>query len=143
MNAKVPYYIANYIYYCKENKLTILGAFDPIGDFGEALLPTYKGDVQKCLRWIKRNSNKFANAWVNGFYAIEPNKYIIKINSVNNSTSVLKYNLKDKEWYFGSDVSVENPNILGEHTKEGLIRAGFDWVFFCDGVTIEEVYGDL
>ena len=143
MNEKIPYYIARYIDYCKANKLTILGAFDPIGDFGESLLHTYKGDVQKCLKWIKRNSNKFAGAWVNGYYPIEPSKYIVKVNNVSNSTKVLKYKQECKEWYFGSYCTVENPDIWVKHTKEVLIRAGFDWVFLCDGVTIEEIYEDL
>lgn len=108
MKENIPYYISRYIDYCKEHKLTILGAFDPIGDFGEDLLTTYKGDVQKCLRWVKNNSNVFASAWVNGYWEIEPSKYIVRVKC----------------------------------TKEELIEAGFDWVFFGDGVTVEEVYDE-
>lgn len=143
MSVKVPYYIANYIAYCKENKLTILGAFDPVGDFGEALLPKFKGDTQKCLRWIKKNSNKFASAWVNGYYPIAPIKYIVKVNNVSSSTKALKYKLDSKEWFFGTDCLAENSFRRVGHTKQELIEAGFDWVFFCDGVTVEEVYEDL
>lgn len=143
MSVKVPYYIANYITYCKKKKLTIIGAFDPIGDFGEALLPTYKGDIQKCLKWIKKNSNKFASAWVNGYYPIEPNEYIVRVNNVDNSTSVLKYQIDTKQWFLGNGCLVNNSARRVKHTKQELIEAGFDWVFFCDGVTIEEVYEDL
>lgn len=143
MSVKVPYYIANYIAYCKENKLTILGAFDPVGDFGEALFPKFKGDTQKCLRWIKKNSNKFASAWVNGYYPIEPIKYIVRVNNVKPSASVLKYQIEEKHWVLGNYCLVDNSARRVKHTKQELIEAGFDWVFFCDGVTVEEVYEDL
>jgi hypothetical protein len=142
MKEKIPYYIARYIDYCKEYKLTILGAFDPIGDFGEDLLTTYKGDVQKCLRWVKNNSNRFASAWVNGYYEIAPFKYIVKVNNVGNSTKVLKYKSDTKEWFFGADCLTENSFIRMEHARQELADAGFDWVFFCDGVSIEEVYDE-
>lgn len=143
MSVKVPYYIANYIAYCKENKLTILGAFYPIGDFGECLLPKFKGDAQKCSKWIKMNSNKFASAWVNGYLEIEPSKYIVKVNNIRDSNKVLKYGYGTKDWYFGTKCLVETNVRRVKHTKEELIEAGFDWVFYCDGVTIEEVYEDL
>lgn len=140
MKDKIPYYIARYIDYCKEHKLTIIGAFNPIGDFGEDLLPTYRGDVQKCLKWIKCNSNKFASAWVNGYWEIESIKLIVKFNNVDDSTKVLKYKSDTKEWFFGADYLPENSFRRMEHTRQELVDAGFDWVFFCDGVTIEEVY---
>lgn len=140
MKEKIPYYIARYIDYCKEHKLTILGAFDPIGDFGEGLLPTYKGDSQKCLRWIKRNSNKFASAWVNGYYELEPSKYIVRMNNVSDSNKVLKYIYSTDEWYFGTNCVNETTGRRVKHTRKELIGSGFDWVFSCDGVTIEEVY---
>lgn len=143
MKEKIPYYIARYIDYCKEHKLTILGAFDPIGDFGECLLPKFKGDAQKCLRWIKKNSNKFASAWINGYCAIEPIRYTVKVNNVSSSTKALKYKSDSKEWFFGTDCLAENSFRRMEHTRQELVDAGFDWVFFCDGVTIEEVYEDL
>lgn len=143
MSVKIPYYIANYIAYCKENKLTILGAFDPIGDFGECLLPKFKGDTQKCLRWIKKNSNKFASAWVNGYYPIEPEKFIVRVNNVSESNRLLKYGHGTNEWYFGTGCVSETSVRRVKHTKQELTEAGFDWVFFCDGVTVEEVYEDL
>lgn len=143
MSVKIPYYIADYIAYCKDNKLTILGAFDPIGDFGESLLPKFKGDAQKCLSWIKKNSNKFASAWVKGYCAIEPIRYIVKVNNVSGSTSVLKYQIGTKQWFVGNSCLVDNSAKRVKHTKQELIEAGFNWVFFCDGVTVEEVYEDL
>lgn len=143
VKVKIPYYIARYIKCCKENKLSILGAFDHIGDFCESLLPKLKGYAQKCLRWIKKNSNKFASAWFNGYYAIEPIRYIVKVNNVSGSTSVLKYQIGTKQWFVGNSCLVDNSARRVKHTKQELIEAGFDWVFFCDGVTVEEVYEDL
>lgn len=142
VKVKIPYYVARYIEYCKEHKLTILGAFDPMGDFVKVLLPTYKGDVQKCLRWIKKNSNKFASAWVNGYFEIEPFKYTVRVNNISDSNKVLKYGYDTKEWYFGTNCLAENKIRRTKHTREELVESGFDWVFLCDGVTIEEVYDE-
>lgn len=135
MKEKIPYYIARYIDYCKEHKFTILGAFDPIGDFGEGLLPTYKGDVQKCLRWINRNSNKFASAWVNGYYELEP-KYRVKVKAITVPNKYLVYGKLSGEWWIGIDSFKE---VESSHTRKTLEDAGFGWVFDCDGVEITEV----
>ena len=45
--------------------------------------------------------------------------------------------------HFGTGCVSETSVRRVKHTKQELIEAGFDWVFFCDGVTVEEVYEDL
>ena len=74
----IPREIAEWIEYCKKNDFTLLGALDPIGDFGEPLANSFKGDVTECSKWAKRNSNDFAYAWVKG-YGVKEKYYYIAI----------------------------------------------------------------
>lgn len=71
---EIPSNISEWIVYCKENNFNLLGALSPVGDFGEPLADSFKGDVIKCAKWAMANSNIFADAWVNG-YKVKKEKY--------------------------------------------------------------------
>lgn len=71
---EIPTNISEWIVYCKENNFNLLGALSPVGDFGEPLANSFKGDVIKCAKWAMANSNIFAEAWVNG-YKVKKEKY--------------------------------------------------------------------
>lgn len=71
---EIPTNISEWIVYCKENNFNLLGALSPVGDFGEPLADSFKGDVNKCAKWAMANSNIFADAWVNG-YKVKKEKY--------------------------------------------------------------------
>lgn len=137
---EIPKYIGDWIEYCKEKGLTLLEALSPIGKFGEHLAETFDGDAAKCSKWARCNSNNFAYAWVNGYYELEPSKYIVRMNNISDSNKVLKHGYGTNEWYFGTNCVNETKVRRVKHTKKELIGSGFDWVFLCDGVTIEEVY---
>lgn len=71
---EIPTNISEWIVYCKENNFNLLGALSPVGHFGEPIANSFKGDVLKCAKWAKANSNIFADAWVNG-YKVKKEKY--------------------------------------------------------------------
>lgn len=71
---EIPTNISEWIVYCKENNFNLLGALSPVGDFGEPLANSFKGDAIKCAKWAMANSNIFADAWVNG-YKVKKEKY--------------------------------------------------------------------
>lgn len=71
---EIPTSISEWIVYCKENNFNLLGALSPVGNFGEPLANSFKGDVTKCAKWAMANSNIFADAWVNG-YKVKKEKY--------------------------------------------------------------------
>lgn len=132
----IPKNIANYIYYCKENKFTLFGALSPIGKFGESLAESFKGDVLKCSSWARHNSDEFAKAWVNGYRILEP-RYQVKVKAVTGSTKYLVYGEVSDTWYFDKGESI---NLRALHTKKELEDAGFGWVFHCNGIKTYEVY---
>lgn len=69
-NVKVPLHVGNWIEYSKDEGWEILRSIEemtgPMGD----------GSVN---RWVKNNSNKYANAWSNGFEVEESPKYSVII----------------------------------------------------------------
>lgn len=89
--AEVPYYIDEWIEYCKKNRFNLLGALNPVGDFGEPIADSFKGDVKRCVKWALANSNIFADAWVNGYSVTKEKHYYVAVpvgKGVYNKVSV-------------------------------------------------------
>jgi len=133
----VPKYVADWIEYCKDNKFFLLGALSPIGKFGESLANDFKGEMLDVMDWIRDNQDEFAKAWLNGYEAEKDTKYTVRIKGVRHSYAYLKYNGKYNYWYFSDATVGINFNVY--HTKEDLKKAGFGWVFSCDGVEVKEL----
>ncbi|MCR5051474.1 MAG: DUF1642 domain-containing protein [Streptococcus sp.] len=77
----VPQFVAEYIEYCKSNKLTLLGAFDPVSEHGIGLANTFTGVVQKSIDWAKRNQETFAKAWFYGYEVEKEKLYTVKFSN--------------------------------------------------------------
>lgn len=76
---EIPDYIDEWIEYCKKNNFNLLGALNPVGDFGEPIADSFKGNVQRCVKWALANSNVFADAWVNGYSVTKEKHYYVAI----------------------------------------------------------------
>ena len=92
----VPQFVADWIDYCKENHLTIIGAFNPISENGISLAETFKGDGCKCTKWALGNQDIFTRAWVNGYEVEKEKLYTVEIPNPNNSTKTSVYLAKYK-----------------------------------------------
>lgn len=73
----IPQFVAEWINYCKENHLTITGAFDPVSEHGIGIAETFKGNVYKCTRWALDNQNLFARAWLDGYDVEREKQYVV------------------------------------------------------------------
>lgn len=69
----VPKFAADWLEYCKSNKLTLLGAFHPVSEHGIRLADTFTDEVWKGIDWAKRNQEAFARAWLDD-YEVEKEK---------------------------------------------------------------------
>lgn len=127
----VPQFVADWIDYCKENHLTITGAFDPVSEHGIGLAETFKGSAYKCTRWALDNQNLFARAWLDGYEVEKEKRYRV---SLKNGQPLLKAIL-GKALYFSQDIAIESYKV----TRKELEEAGFGWVLDCPGVEVEEV----
>lgn len=117
---EVPYYIDEWIRYCKKNDFTLLGALNPIGDFGEPLANSFKGDVQRCVKWSLSNSNKFADAWVNG-YSVKKEKFYYVAVPVEHGRFRRLYVLANGEVALG-DHNYESLELLKKHSRQATYQ---------------------
>ena len=132
----VPQFVADWIDYCKENHLTITGAFDPVSEHGIGLAETFKGNAYKCTRWALDNQNLFARAWLDGYEVEKEPKYTVKIKG-KIEENLLVYGWGIKRYFFAR--TCNDSSKRGEHTRKELEEDGFGWVFDCPGIEIEEV----
>ncbi len=134
----VPQFVADWIEYCKEHNFTLFGCLDPANGFESLAGETFEGDVRKCIRWCRKESNNFARAWLEG-YEVEKEKYY-KIEVIGVSENNTLIHDKTEECWFFEDDNNEDP-IYVYHTRKELEEAGFGWVFDCPGMEVDEVKG--
>lgn len=121
----VPQFVADWIEKCKSEKKRL----------HEALIYTPFG----VNSWVSKpkNQNIFARAWLDGYRIEEEKRYLVKIIGTSPKSSFLKYDELEKTWYIGLKHNKED--IRAHHTRKELEEAGFEWVFDCEGIEIEEV----
>lgn len=129
----VKQFVADWIEVCKEHlPISLHTAMDP--NFMKQ-----NNQSSDLMLWIEKSSNQeiFAQAWIFGYTVEKENRYLVKMKGVVPSSVYLKHDAEDNYWYFGTDS--EKESIIIKHTKKELKGAGFDWVFDCPGIEIEEV----
>lgn len=90
-------------------------------------------------KWLESwdNQDLFARAWLDGYEVEKEKRYLVKIKGNDPNFDILKYNLGARNWFTGS--RHEYSSFRLHHTRKELEEAGFDWVFDCPGIEIEEV----
>ena len=73
---RIPREIGEWVEYCKSRSITLYKALHPVDRFGELIGGAFEGDVYKCAKWARTNSNDFAYAWVNGYEVDEKYYYV-------------------------------------------------------------------
>ena len=126
----IPQYVADWIEYCKENHLTITGAFEPVSEHGIGLAETFKGSAYKCTRWALDNQNLFSRAWLDGFEIEKEKRYIVKMTATKQP--LFYNNMYEKIFFSLGDLATR-------FTCKELEKLGLGWVFDCPGVEVEEV----
>lgn len=134
----VPKSVADWIEYCKENQLTITGAFEPVSEHGIGLAETFKGSAYKCTRWALDNQNLFARAWLDGYEVEEEKRYYVRFKGMESDDFNYLNFIKFQHAWVLSSLKIDK-KFRTEHTRKELEEAGFGWVFDCPGVEVEEV----
>lgn len=96
--------------------------------------------------------NKEFNSWINdsegnpiqtlvnmhqfGYEVEKEPKYTVKIKNTNCSTKNLLFGEITGTWFFAEG---KYGNVIVKHTRKELEEAGFEWVFSCEGIEVEEV----
>ena len=128
----IPQFVADWIEYCKEHNFTLFGCLDPANVFESLAGETFEGDVRKCIRWCRKESNNFARAWLDGYTVEKEKQYEVILCNGQSLKTVYRQgeDRLDFEKVYGD---------LERFTRKQLVEAGFGWVFDCPGIEIEEV----
>ena len=87
----VPKFVAEWVGYCKFNRLTLLGAFDPVSELGVGLVTSLTEELRKGKDWAQRNQETFARAWLDGYEIEQEKLYTVEIPNPNiNARTVLQ-----------------------------------------------------
>ena len=132
----VPQFVADWIEYCKRHNFTLFGCLDPENGFESLVNESFEGDVRKCIRWCRRESNIFARAWLDGYTVEKEKRYTVKVKG-DLGQYLGKYYLNNEKL---TPQFIRTQKHEGSvFTKAELEETGFDWVFDCEGMEVQEV----
>ena len=96
---------------------------------------------KKFYLWLNDASNKPVETLVKmklfGYSVEKEKKYIIKLKNVQKGSESFKFDRVIEKWYFGFNQESSTTRLY--HTKKDLVNAGFEWMFNCPGIEIEEI----
>ena len=126
----VPQFVADYIKDAKYYEWDLDDVFDHI---------TEESEGSEISEWFYTlgNVDVFARAWLDGYEVEKEKRYLVKMKNIYNHSSMLKLDSITGRWFFGSEKYMCGS--LEKHTRKELEQAGFEWVFNCPGIDIEEV----
>lgn len=121
----IPRFIADWIVQAKEDGYNIAGAINEAP----------RGAVND---WLElENVDIFAEAWINGYTIEKEKRYTVKMKGMDKEFTMFKLDKIRGSWYLGNDTEYSYTKTT--HTRKELEEAGFDWLFDCTGIEIEEV----
>ena len=142
------------------DKLTTLELIKLLDETQEVEIPMFAADfiteqkklghtlsysIDACMsdrvaEWYWDNSELFALSWVNGYTVEKEKRYYVRFKGMeSNDFNYLNFIKFQHAWVLSS-IKLDK-KFRTEHTKKQLEEAGFDWVFDCPGVEVEEVEG--
>lgn len=84
-----------------------------------------------------KNQETFARAVLDGYEVEKEKRYYVRFKFIEDSYSYLTLIKHLNAWTLSS-IKLDK-KFRSEHTKKQLEKAGFGWVFDCEGIEIEEV----
>lgn len=92
-------------------------------------------------QWLSKTVNNPVETLIKmklyGYKVKKEKKYIIKLKNVQKGSESFKFDRVIEKWYFGFNQESSTTRLY--HTKKDLVNAGFEWMFNCSGIEIEEV----
>lgn len=79
----VPQFVADWIEWCKRNKVSLLGGFSAIDELGLAICNDKKVKSLEASKWATRNQETFAQAWLFGYEVEKEKLYTVEMPNPN------------------------------------------------------------
>ena len=124
----IPQFVAEIIEYYKGQNATL---YDALRE---------KNFNKQYNEWLMNEQdayNKVARAWLFGYEVEKEKRYFVKIKGICGKHETLNREKHSNKWLFSD--REENSLYETKHTRKELEKAGFGWVFDCEGVEVEEV----
>lgn len=133
----IPQFVADWIKYCKNTGVTLVRALlvEEIDLYNYANQKDYK-KLKEFLK-VKDNQEAFACAWLDGYEVAKEKRYIVKVKGAEEGYNYLNCRISLNEYFFSGES--EPLDFRVKHTREMLEKAGFGWVFDCEGIEVKEV----
>lgn len=111
----------------------IEGARGNSSELEDALFYAHEHGNQEFKNWYRKLENRenFARAFLNGYEVEKEKRYMA---TLKNGQPLVK-SQSGNTLYFNQNITAGNYKV----TRKELEEAGFDWVFSCEGIEIEEV----
>ena len=101
-----------------------------------------EGKQTEMSEWICQNENAIitlVNMHQFGYTVEKEKRYLVKVIGMSKFYECLNFDTTENRWKF---FDCDNTKIYRtHHTHKELEKAGFGWVFDCEGIEIEEVEG--
>lgn len=124
----VPQFVADWIEWCKNNNVTLLGAMSPIDELGTAICDDKKVESLESSKWATRNQETFAKAWLFG-YGVEKEKlYRVELPNPNGDSNMYGLCKVDGRIIIGTFVFGLNKASNAKLT-EAEIKQDFEWTW--------------
>ena len=126
----VPQFVADWIEYCKFTNVNLQNAL-LVGDVYFYNYANQK-DFSKLEEFLDTENNQetFARAWLDGYTVEEEKRYTVVMKYTKQP---LYYNAVSKKMFFSMG------GLVTSFTRKELEDAGFEWIFSCEGIEVEEV----
>ena len=100
-----------------------------------------KEDESAFKRWFVDSTTKPFQILVNmhqfGYEVAKEKRYIVKVKGAEEGYNYLNCRISLNEYFFSGES--EPLDFRVKHTREMLEKAGFGWVFDCEGIEVKEV----
>lgn len=125
----VPQYVADWIEWCKRNKVSLLGGFSAIDELGLAICNDKKVKSLDASKWATRNQETFAKAWFFGYEVEKEKLYRVELPNPNGGTHLVLCKDCDGKLFIET-FFIDDWETFGKcKLTEAEIKQDFDWAW--------------
>nr|DAW46500.1 MAG TPA: Protein of unknown function (DUF1642) [Caudoviricetes sp.] len=125
----VPQYVADWIEWCKNNNVTLLGAMIPIDELGTAICDDKKVKSLEASKWATRNQETFAQAWLFGYEVEKEKLYTVEIPNPNGGTYLALCKDVDGKLFVETFLIADWETFGKCKLTEAEIKEDFEWAW--------------
>lgn len=125
----VPQYVADWIEWCKNNNVTLLGAMSPIDELGTAICDDKKVESLEASKWATRNQETFAQAWLFGYKIKKEKLYTVELPNLNGFIYVVLCKDCDEKIFIDTFDNALWKELGKCKLTEAEIKQDFEWAW--------------